>query len=730
MYGITETTVHVTYKEITGEEINQNISNIGKPIPTLTTYIMDSAMRLLPIGVPGEICVGGEGVGRGYLGLPQLTKEKFVNNPYKPGERLYRSGDLARLLPTGEMEYLGRIDFQVKIRGFRIELGEIETCLMRHPKVDKAIVTARDDSAGTKYLCAYYTLKEKASTKEIKQHIEGHLPAYMVPSFFVALEEFPLTVNGKINAASLPDPATLNLNVTALEQPQTETEKYLIDVWKRMLGLKRIGVNDNFFESGGHSLLAVSTAFEIQKCYKCSTNEIFEYPTIKELAKHITPISDSIKDRIAKLKVLLPEVLKPDGTELQVALENYKKYNARYLYNDMQKSRNYRCVLLAGATGYLGVYILHGLLCSSDKKVICIIRADSDKQAFERLKEKTSYYFGDGFIDKYLPRLSVYAGDLALPDAAMSEAKAAEITKTVDCIINSASNVNHFGRYEEFFSGNVQTVRTLLSLAKKLKNCDVHHMSTLSVCMGDIPGKNHLIFTENDLDLGQNSDNNYIRTKLMAEQEIVEARKKGLNVSVYRIGNISVNSGNGKLQQNIETNAFFRQLQAFICLGAVPASYDEVEFSFVDSIAEAFLKLYEKESLINETFHLANTNVSKLSEILPCLYPEYSVNAMGFDEFIDFLCKAEENTEKFNCVKEIIQQRGWFAMTGLMQDGSLSRIVPCTVLFDKTSTILERCGFKWPEPEWKTLKQLMLYAAGADNTSNIKRSIAKKGNNI
>jgi fengycin family lipopeptide synthetase D len=229
--------------------------------------------------------------------------------------------------------------------------------------------------------------------------------------------------------------------------------------------------------------------------------------------------------------------------------------------------------------------------------------------------------------------------------------------------------------------------------------------------MGDAPGIKHLVFTENDLNLGQSSDNYYISTKFMAEQEILAARELGIHTSIYRIGNISVNSVSGKCQQDVGTNAFFRQLRSFIKLGAVPTQYDEVEFSFVDCVAKAILKLYDREALANETFHLANTNVTKLSDILPCLYPKHHVNTMEFVPFVDFLCEMVENTEKSHDVKEVILQRGWFAMTGLAEDDAFNGMVPFTVLYNKTLDLLERRGFKWPAPEWEVLKELVLTAA-------------------
>jgi amino acid adenylation domain-containing protein len=193
MYGITETTVHVTYKEITAQEIEQNISNIGKPIPSLSCYVMDETQRLLPIGVEGELYIGGAGLARGYLNRPALTSEKFVDNPYKKEERLYRSGDKVKLVGNGEMEYLGRLDDQVKVRGYRIELGEIENSLQQIGLIDEAIVLVKEDENGDKNIVAYITSKGELNSTELHKALSKQLPDYMLPTHFVQLEELPLT---------------------------------------------------------------------------------------------------------------------------------------------------------------------------------------------------------------------------------------------------------------------------------------------------------------------------------------------------------------------------------------------------------------------------------------------------------------------------------------------------------------------------------------------------------
>jgi len=298
MYGITETTVHVTYKQIGEKEIDLNLSNIGRPLPTFRAYVMDNNLKLAPPGVCGELCVGGDGVGRGYINSPELTKEKFVENPYKPGEILYRSKDLVKIKENREMEYLGRIDHQVKIRGYRIELGEIETHLLKHPGIKEAVVEAREkpgkDTGRDKYLCAYIVPAsappdQSCRESELREYLAGELPSYMQPTYFVILQRFPLSPNGKINRRALPDPFDANITGTANNYipPRNEMERKLVKIWQEVLNLERIGVRDDFFEIGGHSLKATQVLSRIYKetNAKIELKTIFQYPTIEGLTK-------------------------------------------------------------------------------------------------------------------------------------------------------------------------------------------------------------------------------------------------------------------------------------------------------------------------------------------------------------------------------------------------------------------------------------------------------------
>ncbi|EPR11938.1 hybrid non-ribosomal peptide synthetase/type I polyketide synthase [Ruminiclostridium papyrosolvens] len=299
LYGPTEATVDVSYFDCSSNKKLERIP-IGKPIDNIQLYIVDAYNNLLPVGVPGELCIAGDGLARGYLNRPELTKEKFVPNPFIPGERMYRTGDLARWLPDGNIEYLGRMDHQVKIRGFRIELGEIETQLLKHRQIREAVVIPKDDSDGGKYLCAYYVSDSELSLEELRGHLSGELPDYMVPPYFIHLDDIPLSHNGKIDRKALPEPdGNISTGIPYIA-PTNGIEEELVTIWQEVLEVERVGINDNFFELGGHSLKATLLVSKIHKEFNVEMplREIFNLPTVKGLAAYIKSTDESIYSSI------------------------------------------------------------------------------------------------------------------------------------------------------------------------------------------------------------------------------------------------------------------------------------------------------------------------------------------------------------------------------------------------------------------------------------------------
>ncbi|RML33534.1 non-ribosomal peptide synthetase, partial [Pseudomonas syringae] len=257
LYGPSETTTYSSWVSMDREQ--GFVAHIGKPVGNTQFYLLDAQMQPVPLGVPGEIHIGGAGVARGYLNRDDLTAERFLSDPFSkdPNARMYKTGDLGRWLADGNIEYLGRNDDQIKIRGFRIELGEIEVCLARHEALKEAVVIAREDVPGDKRLVAYFTADSELNLDVLREYLLGQLPDYMVPVAYVRLESLPLTPNGKLDRKALPAPDQMALVSREYEAPQGTTEKAIANIWQDLLGIDQVGRHDHFFELGGHSLLAV-----------------------------------------------------------------------------------------------------------------------------------------------------------------------------------------------------------------------------------------------------------------------------------------------------------------------------------------------------------------------------------------------------------------------------------------------------------------------------------------
>ncbi|CAL2107142.1 hypothetical protein T190115A13A_330001 [Tenacibaculum sp. 190524A02b] len=288
LYGPSEAT---TYSTFTKRLIN-GVQTIGKPISNTQIYILDESNELLPIGVVGELCVGGKGVARGYLNRVDLTEEKFINNPFKEGDRIYKTGDLAKWLPDGSIEYVGRKDNQVKVRGYRIELGEIETVLAEVDYVLNSCVLAKEDVSGNKQLIGYVVTEEVFNKETIQEKLKESLPDYMVPMIWVELEKMPLTASGKLDRKSLPAPDGAMLSTKEYVAPRNETEAQLIIVWQDLLAVEKIGVYDDFFELGGHSLLVVQLIARLQKLgFHIEVKDIFSDATVAGISEKLASSS-------------------------------------------------------------------------------------------------------------------------------------------------------------------------------------------------------------------------------------------------------------------------------------------------------------------------------------------------------------------------------------------------------------------------------------------------------
>ncbi|WP_259472806.1 non-ribosomal peptide synthetase, partial [Clostridium estertheticum] len=308
LYGPTEATVYATVYSLISEIYIKSVP-IGKAMVNTKIYILAKNNNIQPVGIAGELCILGGGLARGYLNRPELTAEKFVANPFDPSERMYRTGDLARWLPDGDIEYIGRIDRQVKIRGYRIELGEIENKLLKNEEIKEVVVIDREDKEGNKYLCAYITCDKEMTVPELRASLSKALPDYMIPAYFMQIEKMPLTPNGKLDRKALPEPdGDINTGVE-YAAPRNEIEEKLVKVWTEVLGVERIGIDDDFFTLGGDSIKAIQVCARLSRYnLKITVRELFANPIIRELSINVKQEDKQINQTIIEGKVELTAI--------------------------------------------------------------------------------------------------------------------------------------------------------------------------------------------------------------------------------------------------------------------------------------------------------------------------------------------------------------------------------------------------------------------------------------
>lgn len=693
IYGPTETLL-ATHCHIPPSLMDADIIPVGKPISSVRIYIMNTHMELQPIGVPGEIYIGGDNVAKGYLHQEEMTRERFLKDPFRPEKRMYRSGDLGRWLEDGNIDFIGRMDFQVKVSGVRIELGEIENQLLRlEPVKETAVLALQDKQTGDKFLCAYLVLHDNEfDIVNLKQKLLENIPSYMVPSYFVKLAEIPLTSNGKLDRRALPWPTVADLHVD-YQPPRNDMEKKLVAVWQELLDVKAIGITHNFFDLGGNSLKAIRLVSRLKTHYRISINDIFNSPTIQGLSEKISPKSETLSDRIKVLSndrkesTLAPTDLIRQNPDLQKTYNDYisKIKNDKTL--DLTGKTDYRHIFLTGSTGYLGAYLLREILDKTSAHVYLPIRGKNKAEASDRLKRKILFYFGSNFHEQNKNRFTIVRGNLPHPRLGMEKDEYEALSGKIDCIINSAANVKHYGHYPQFHDINVEAVKRLIEFAQSGHEKHIHQLSTIGVSIGTVEDRELILFTENDYDVDQCIENHYINTKLDAEKCILNARKQGVSANIYRIGDIVFDSSNGKFQENIDDNAFYSIIRSYIRIERIPQTETHHDFAFVDFVSRAITLLFNRSQLCNETFHIFNHRKTDLARRLVNGPYGLKLQETDFKAFLEYLDRNRDEPGISEYVQDILLHYG------LLDDEVKTRAI---VRGEKTDQILAMLGFQWP----------------------------------
>lgn len=633
MYGITETTVHVTFKELTDKDLLSSDSNIGKPIPTLKVYVMDKNLNILPYGVEGEMCVSGLGVCKGYLNRPELNKDRFVENPYHPGEILYRSADDAILSPNGDLHYIGRIDNQVKIRGFRIEIGEIESKLLRHPNINKCVVLPKKNGDLDSYLVAYVVMDKKISTSDLKTYISKLVPEYMVPNFFVFLDKLPLTSNGKVDRKAL---LTMEIKVEKKKKyiaPRNEFEETFQSILEDALHIEHIGIDDSILELGADSLTLMKITIELlEKNYIVNIQDIYELKTIREISDNFYyPKKSNVYKRTISDNIYYH--FEEDFSSSKITAKN---------------------ILLTGSTGYLGVHILNELMEKTDSHVYCIVRHKNGKDSKERLLNKLSFYFGKTMLKYIDNRIHVLVADISLPQFGLSDEEYNKLGNTIDLVIHSAAIVDHYGNKDLFELINVTGTNHIIDFCKDF-SIYMNHISTTSVSASLPEGEQPVIFDEHSLYVGQNYlDNIYIRTKFEAEYNILQALlNSDLKASVYRIGNICARYSDGKFQENDDKNAFLNRVVTLAKLDKIAKSFSnlEIDLSPVDTCSSIISSLAMLKSSYSKVFHIYHNHSLKLIDLINQLKPANRKVTVVSDE--EFYCYIKNKSNILGIINDL-----------------------------------------------------------------------------
>ena len=667
IYGPTETSVYVTCYHVKDDN---PLCPIGRPNNNTKAYVVDRNGHILPVGALGELYVAGPQVSRGYLNRPDKTSEVFIRNPFSKDpvyQRAYRTGDIVRWLPDGNIECIGRNDGQVKIRGFRVELTEVEKVIREFPDIKDATVAAFDSPSGGKFIAAYIVSDRKVPVEEINAFISERKPPYMVPAVIMQIDRIPLNVNSKVDKRKLPIPAPESSRKEG-KMPRSDAEKKLCEIFGTVLGLEKVYADDDFFAIGGTSISASKLVLNCMNAgFPLVYKNVFDNPTPEKLARFISSQNSTASEEEVRTTVdsgplssNVPEML--DGI----------------------RSHTPRRILLTGATGYLGSHVLFELLRRNAKHIYCLVRGGKDQTAEERLKTMFMYYFGGMFDTAEFDNVSVIDTDITDPNL-MDKLKGCEF----DTIINCAAVVKHFAVDDSIEKVNVGGVKNLIDVAIKTDSVLVQ-ISTESVAGESVNGsvpKDRLL-KENELDIGQDLENKYAHSKYMAEKTMIDAIPSGLKAKIIRVGNLMSRDSDGEFQINFKTNAFMKQMRSYVKLGffSVTDMDVEVEFSPIDMVAKAVVILAGTQDQYT-VFHVNNCHKVHMANVLKVMRDNgMQVEVVSKKTFNERFSEALKDETKGEYVSGLISYLG--------NAGESRRFIGA----DESYTVkaLYRLGFSWP----------------------------------
>lgn len=607
-YGPTEATIFATVHRVVSATLKPP-SSIGVPVAGAQVVILDDALADVAAGEIGELCIAGPGLARGYLNNKMLTDEKFI---VRNGTRLYRSGDLARVLPDGSLQFLGRRDEQIKIRGNRVELGEIEAQLSLLPQIKKAtvIVTAPVDAARKEIVVFLVAADNPARTDDlpaaIKTSLKAFLPDYMLPAHYLFIDHVPLTANGKTDKQALLQIYAQEIGATSEEKAEYHGQQLILaGIFREVLGHGEFGAEDSFFDIGGHSLLAAQlmTVISDRLGVKAYIRDIYEHPSIASLSAELTRRAAAVASAVdgEPVRALL------DDVHLPADLSFDRPYHLQQITAPKQ-------ILLTGVTGFVGIHLLQELLGTTDAIVHCPIRSHDQEHARLRLME--SLHKNDiGLTEAHLSRIRVYAADLSEPEFGLAADDYRYLCDAVDIIYHSASAVNFIQPYSYMRKDNVQGLCEVIGFAASGKLKPLALLSTISVYSWGHLHTHKRVMREDD-DIDQNlpaviTDIGYVRSKWVMEKIADLAASRGLPLMTFRLGYATFHSKTGVCASY---QWWSRLVKTCIANGTVPELHDLREgLTTVDYMVRAIAHISRNPAALGKKFNLIHSDNNNLT---------------------------------------------------------------------------------------------------------------------
>ncbi|MGB9376477.1 MAG: amino acid adenylation domain-containing protein [Mycobacteriales bacterium] len=640
-YGPTETTVWATTADLAPGAGNQ--VPIGRAIAGATATVLDSALQPVAAGEVGELYIGGPGVARGYHERPALTADRFVPDPWSasPGARMYRTGDRARELPDGSLEFCGRVDHQVKVRGFRIELGEVEAALREDSRVDEAVADVHGVGTSAALWAWVTPATDDVTGEDLRTALESSLPAHLVPAQVVVIAEMPRNVAGKVDRSLLPQPELTGLGSAEADQREmTQLETEVSEMVAEVMAMPHIGVNDDLFELGGTSLHIARLGLAIWSRFQVSVpiHPLFQLPSVAGIAQIIEAARR--QSSIGSMEWTM-ERLEDEAELAPLSVEALRHGNWM----------TPRRVLVTGATGYLGAFLVRELADRTDAELYCLVRAADEAAGFERVRKTMETYliWDETLID----RIHVVCGDLAEPGLGLAEQQWAELARSVDSIYHSGALVNFLYPYTVLKAPNVDGTAEILRLAATSVLKAVHYISTIDVFLQtDIPRP----YLEDEPLVPLDVPEGYARSKWVADHVVRKARDMGVPCCIYRPGMMISHTDTGATQDN---DYLLVEIKGLLEFGVVP----EANFMFdaipIDFASKAIAHISLQPESLGHNFHLWNLEPAPVEDVFNWIRSfGYILETVPVETAIQFLVTLSPSNPLFPLMPLFLDEKG------------------------------------------------------------------------